>query len=267
MTVITGLPNIGGSCWLNAIIQLFLSLPSILKTLHSSYGPLNQSLVNVCNSIATQDKDILHHYKALHSFLLSLHSVFRQQSYNDSQEVIVYIINELHKESGKNLQPHIIEKLKDPASMQIIKDYDKKVSQILEACMTCTRRKISDGTFVYETFTLLYIDLTENNKLQEAINLLDFVSLPKCLLITLLIKPHSEFFCPFDLSIRGKEYKLKSIIFYHPGHYFFAKYTTKEDGTKGWYVLNDQHVSFFNGDNIFAHIRAYPSLVAYEEIV
>lgn len=266
MVVIAGLPNIGGSCWLNAIIQLFLSLPSILKTLHSSYGPLNKCLVDVCNDIATKNANLLQNYKTLHSFLLSLHSVFRQQSYNDSQEVIVYIINELHKESGQLLQNHILERLKDPASLQIVKDYDKKVSRILEACMTCIRRKISDGTFVYETFTLLYIDLTENSNLQESMNLMDFVSLPKCLLMTLLLKPHSGFSCPLHLTIRNKSYELRSIIFYYPGHYFFAKYMTKEDGSQGWYILNDQHVSFFNGDDIFTHIRAYPSLVAYEEI-
>ena len=218
-----------------------------------------------------QCEDILRAYRMFHGHLISMNPIFQQSTQNDSQEVLTFLINAFHKEAGQHIPEHIAETL-DPVSKTIIRDFNQSVSNILETTVICTQRTSSDNTQIIETFTTLFVEPAKQEdgiySLQAALDKIQFASVPKVLFMSLIMGSNANCKLVFDITLANQQYRLSSIVFYIPGanHYITAvrRRRQTEQEEQGWYVMNDHMCQFLSNEQLFANIRAYPSLISYE---
>jgi ubiquitin C-terminal hydrolase len=122
-----GLPNIGASCWLNSILQVFNRSPSFLETIYENgpkQGPFHEHLIELCDAIKARDTNlIVEKYRKCHAFIMAMHPVFAESSLNDSHEVLTYCINKLHEEAARDVPQDIMDQAPDGASCAILKDF------------------------------------------------------------------------------------------------------------------------------------------------
>ena len=273
-----GLPNIGASCWLNAALQLFFYSSQLLQVIregnrNKESTPMHFYLSQMLESLQSrkQPYEIVSVYRELHQYIISVHPSFASNALNDTHEVITFVVNQLHQESGQKLPGHIRERIVDPVSSVILRDFDNRLSKILECCMGVTSRKCKDESVIYETFTTLFVDPFDeeknNNDLQLALNKLQFHSVPKSLFISLILQPTQQSCMLLDnLHVGGGTFVIRGIVFFLPNmyHYIVAVRGTLDD-VSGWCIFNDANVSFMKPEEL-CQIPGIPTLILYEQI-
>ena len=271
-----GLPNIGATCWLNSCLQtLFHSIvmkDAIQKNTRQA-GRLHQLLNDLMDGMDRRDTSIiLSLYRELHQYLINSNRDFASSSLNDTNEVITWILNELHREAGKVVTPELRSRLKDASSFVILRDFDNKISNVLEAFVSVISRKTSDNQTLYETFSVLFIDPTttdamgnESTSIQAAVSDIHFHNLPKCMFISLVMRPLMRCHVP-DVLFAQKTVQLyvRSIVFFlpHMSHYIVAV-RGMLDGQPIWCVLNDANISYVQGEQLSQ--LGIPTLLLYEQ--
>ena len=271
-----GLPNIGATCWLNSCLQAFyhsVILKDCIQKNTKQAGRLHQLLIDLIDGMDRRDTStILHIYRELHAYLIASNRDFAINSHNDANEVVTWILNQLHAEAGKLVTPDMRKQLKDASSFVILRDFDNKVSNVLEAFVSVISRKGSDQKSIYETFSVLFVDPTivdaygnETSSIQSAISEIQFDNLPKCMFISLVMRPLMRCSVP-DVLFAQKTVQLyvRSIVFFipHISHYIVA-IRGMLDGQLMWCVLNDANVSYVNGEQLAQ--LGIPTLLLYEQ--
>jgi ubiquitin C-terminal hydrolase len=269
-----GLPNIGNSCWLNSIVQMILHSHELTQTIGEKgvfAGPLHAALITLINCIKTnQTERLLDCYKALYHLVVNLNANFIEHSSNDAHEVLTYLVNGLHQESCALIPQEIIERLQDPASITILRDFENKLSPILETVVFVTCRKASDGSEIFESNNTLFIEplqmQDQTYSVQAALDRLEFASLPKCLFVKIMIQKMCQCRLPNLIQLHDVQYHLKSIIFFISAirHYITAVKTTYKS-VDGWYIFNDTQVTFIPSEQLGRMIQAFPSVILYEK--
>jgi ubiquitin C-terminal hydrolase len=290
-----GFPNHDGTtCWLNSILQTICKSDSFVACIRTyaktGVGRLHRLLVDLFD--AKEEEHFHVCYQQLLEYIITLNKDFATSRFNDSHEVLTYIINHLHEESGKEIPELIVKQLKDVASIAIMRDFERKISIMLETVVSCVVRTISDGSEVCETFNTLFIEpkLLQDGtySVQASISDIQFASIPKCLFVKLLISKECRCRIPNGVQIGDRKYNIASIVFYTrmnaatAGHYFTAVrgsqivqeivMTTGEIKASveqiGWYICNDSMVTFVPESNFYKSVQAsYPTLISYEQII
>ena len=272
MTLPSGLPNLGATCWLNSVLQVLIHsihLREIIES-NSDKGKLHSLLTNLLQAVDTHDAlKIIGCYRPLHQHIVQSNPIFSMSALNDSHEVMTYLINELHKEAGVVIPDQMMTQLTDPVSKVILRDFDKKISKILEACITVTERTISDKTTVNETFVTMFVEpklMSEHQapSLQEALNDIKFGNLPKCFFINLIMSHPCG--VPDALLVQQVWYQLRCIVFFLPhAIHYICTVRGELDGKSVWCILNDASVSFVSMEDMAKTNLGVPSLILYEQ--
>ncbi len=273
-----GLPNVGNSCWLNAVIQLLIRSGNFVNSLFQNR---NKGFIlhdHFCSLIVAIDEkntnDILKHYVNLYQTICKLHPNFVINGQNDSHEVYTYLINALHDESKVMLPDDIIERSdkSDFGSQAVLRDYNKSVSHILETTLLCTLRHAKDGDRICETYNTLFIEPPPNSEgefnIQDSLNLINFLICPKVLMLNVFMNENARCRLTNEITITSDKgiviYRLCGIIFYiQQMHHYIA--AVKKIDNIGWYILNDNMCNFIDSNELFKYIKAYPSLISYEK--
>ena len=269
-----GLPNIGNSCWLNSLLQTLSRSDEFVNAIlqDRDNGLMHGMLANLFDAMDAKDREkILEAYRAFHGYVLQMHPIFRENSQNDSHEVLTYLINALHKEVARPVPDEIIATL-DPMSKSILRDFSNTVSKVLETTLVCTSRVTSDNLVVYETYNTLFVEPLDIGNgmysVQEALHKIKFASVPKVLFMSLMMSDCAQCKFVFDIALADKKYRLSTIIFFIPqvNHYITAvrRRRMSEEEPQGWYMMNDHMCNYITSEQLFSNIRAYPTLISYE---
>ena len=273
-----GLPNIGNSCWLNSVLQVIFHcniLRQNIMTNTKMAGAFHHLIITLIEAIESRNTHaVIEGYRHLHSFIIQSNSDFAQfNALNDSHEVLTFLLNKLHEEAGKMIPSNVLTKVSDPVSMVIMRDFNNKISNILETFVSVTSRQASDNSTIYETFSTLFIDpkyidpATQEARynIQIALNGISFHNLPRCMFISLIMEPNFQCQVPDELVAQTVRYHLRSIIFFlpHMRHYITALRGMLDDKLC-WCVLNDAQLYFVDGTQLAQ--LGVPTLILYEQV-
>ena len=266
-----GLPNINNSCWLNSLLQLMVHSPHIQICIRETdQTPLHSILNPLFNSMLNHDlQSVLHHYQHCYQQIIQMHPVFAQSSLNDSHEVLIYFLNALHDETKVLMPPDVIQSVRDPGSISILRDYNNYLSSVLETCLSCVTRKTRDGTVITESFMICFIEPSKlpdgTYSIQKTITDMVFVNTPKTLILSLILSEECSCRLPQTITIGKRLFALNSIIFFLPSllHYICAVRAKNSDG---WFIMDDTRATYVDNNEIGNVVRAYPSIITYEYI-
>jgi ubiquitin C-terminal hydrolase len=221
---------------------------------------------------ARQAQQVVNVYRQLHAYLLQSNRDFASSSQNDANEVITWILNALHVEAGKDVPASMRKQLTDNSSKIILRDFSNRISNILESFVSVVSRRATDNTQIFETFSVLFVDPTtidqygaESSSVQEAVGAITFEHIPKCMFISLIMRPLMRCHVPDVLYVRTEvPFYIRSIVFFMPAmaHYITAIRGMLDDQPI-WCIINDSSVSFLPGDRF--HQLGIPTLLLYEQ--
>lgn len=277
-----GLMNLGLTCWWNSVLQILLHNPVVRTCIESTSidsqsKPLHYHLQHLILTIRQRDPyETYNCHVRLLKCVLQLHPTFREAPMNDAHEVLTYVLNRLHEESSLPIPAHMMTQ-DNKVARAILRDFDNRLSDLLQSVVGCTSRLNSDREELLETFTTLFIEpkLIESNvySIEDALLEKKFVYLPKTLFVSLIVNQRAS--CRFntEMEVQNRTYKLHSMIFFIPSasHYVcavsteFVSYQPIVESSPQWMFCNDQHVQMINLSEIRNYMGSdgYPTVVSY----
>jgi ubiquitin C-terminal hydrolase len=276
-----GLPNIGNTCWLNSVLQTF-SWSGCLSSFVSQYENFSQDTLTF--KLGTmikhmRNKDVTSNHLLPLIQLIKKNNTNFIDGCNDSCECLNFFLQQLHEEQGFQIPKETQEQFKsDKASSIIIRDFHGKLSSVLKHCVSIITRVARDGDIIYETFFTIFLDLQQISKevngklvsaydINESLQKLTFASVPKCLIIKLIISQKLPCFVPETCEIQKKKFNIRAIIWFIPmfAHYI-ATLRVMIDSQKFWIVADDQKINMLSDEQMYLQLGsvAQPSLLIYE---
>jgi len=265
-----GLPNIGASCWLNSILQIFIHcsrIRAIMMEAGKSKGPLHNLIISLYEALETRTPhEILPAYRELHDWIVQANPIFGQSAMNDANEVLTFIINRLHEEAAVHIPDYVSKNVSDSASHVILRDFDNRISRMLELCLCVIARQASDLSTIYETYTTVFLDPKTplGYNMQEALNKYAFANVPINLFLNIVMGNNYVVQVPESLTIQNIKFILGAIIFYDPmkRHYMTGIKGMTEQQQPIWCIFNDAYHTFANTSQLAAF--GQPCLLMYE---
>ena len=264
-----GLHNIGNTCWLNSLLQCFLSIDIFFDTVKNfEMNDSDSSLISLFQTLKQNERDMSATSVVLNRILNKIKSNFSYGVPQDAQEAFLYFIDILQTETSK---PAVVENSARPHLKEWFKFQGYKRSVFYDLFHTQFYFRTSDGEDRFEpilTLPLFYEDSFEDS----------FDSIFKNKSITILspiITVHvvnSKYINSFDLlesfdlecvinnKVIKSHYCLNSCIF-HIGSEFNGHYISVVKKKGRYFLCDDVNITEMRSGDIFR--RLVPTLLFY----
>lgn len=176
-----GLINMGGVCYMNATLQCFFyckPLTEFFLNLNSkkNLGPISQGYFDFIKGLSSENKDAAQNFKKA---MIKMDDIFFGTEGNDSKDVAILILSELHKELKKDKNDELInldrkvnnydlnDVYKEKKELDIINGNNTIITKTFNFCMKYKQQcgqgskciKFSNPYYTIETDNILILDL------------------------------------------------------------------------------------------------------------
>ncbi len=241
---ITGLPNLGNTCWLNSCIQFLLGSKTFCDMLYILKGQTVEHIKTIHNS---QDIHDIHKSIKLLS-LMYFDDPFRQQ---DSNEAVLKTLTMIHDDNKSPIKDTKVDK----NIKELYKHFDMEISII----KTHFYGIINNWEPFFSLFPI--VNHTDTN-LQTIISksLINIISLPKVLFFTFHDNKQQKMNYIETFSIGPLTFHLKAIILHH-GNEFGGHYTSISKRLDNFfYIFDDNNYTIIQS---LEHIQ-FPKMIMFE---
>ncbi|KAM8783842.1 ubiquitin carboxyl-terminal hydrolase 50 [Rhynchonycteris naso] len=221
---VTGLRNLGNTCYMNAILQSLCSISPLVEYFLS--GKYITALQKDCSKVATAfayvmtdmwlgDSDCVSP-EIFRSALGSLHPAFMKKTQQDAQEFLIYVLNELHESLKKYHQRRSYENGSVPrCCRKIIASEFSIITRLFEGQLSYSIMclKCENYTYRNEVFTVLSLPIPSEHQcsLQDCL---------QCFFQQDTLTWNNQLHCSFcetnqETAVRARISKAPKIMIFH----------------------------------------------------
>ena len=281
-----GFPNIQMSCWMNSVLQLLIKsnlLTSVFTTISrgkynvknditlcktlslfmDSIGPIETASKQGVKAQQGEVVQFLRAYDGVRQTMYSLHPVFQESYLNDAHEVLMFVLNRLHDETSTPVNQALFNQC-NVVAKQLLKDFEMKVSPIVQHVAICTEKTCTDGEVRLESHLVLFFESTHET-IQHALDSAVIKQSSSLLFLSCMWVPDTSCNINLKVHVRGHEYVLGGLVLFVQGarHYIAA---VSGEGEQ-WFVLDDGRVKGMHVSEMFQMCNGnHPVVFMYQRV-